>query len=148
MARQTKNKNQPGGINVKGNVDTGGGDIAAGNIKKRDVYQTYGSNDVRIQSLFQPVYQQIESRGGLKKDDKEDLAAAVKEIEQAVVEKEDVDETFIERRLRNIARIAPDILDVVLKTLANPVVGLASVAQKIAQKAEKDTPVKKNVKAG
>jgi len=145
MAKRTQN--QPGSINVKGNVDTGGGDMAAGDIKKRDVYQARGLNDVSIQNLFQPVYQQIQSQDQLSKDDKEDLTVTVKEIEQAAV-KEDVDETFIERRLRNIARMAPDILDVVLKTLSNPVVGLASIAQKIAQKAGKDSPVKKNVNPG
>ena len=144
MTRQTKQQSG-NSMNIKGDVDTGGGDIAAGDIRKRDVYQSHGSGEAGIQNLFQPIYEKIESHDDLKKDDKEDLETAVKEIEQAVA-KEEVDETFIERRLRNIARIAPDILEVVLTTLSNPLIGLATVAQKIAQKAK--PKVKKKVKPG
>jgi hypothetical protein len=141
-------KTQPGGININGDVNTGGGDIAARDIKKRDVIQSNSLSSVNTKTLFKPIYAQIQSQSDLSKDDKNDLVAAVEEIEQKVTEEKDyVDESFIERRLRNIARMAPDILDVVVKTLANPAIGLASIAQKIAQKAEKETPVKKNVKA-
>jgi hypothetical protein len=39
-------------------------------------------------------------------------------------------------RLRNIQRMAPDILDVVLAALSNPAAGFASVVKKVAQRIE------------
>jgi hypothetical protein len=64
----------------------------------------------------------------------------VEEIEAEAVKGEDADESLIGRHLRNIARMAPDILDVTLKTIANPVLGLATIAQKIASKASAEGP--------
>ncbi len=54
-----------------------------------------------------------------------------------------MDESFLSRRFRNIARVAPDILDVVVATLTNPLAGLGLVATKIAEKAREDTVVNK-----
>ena len=45
-----------------------------------------------------------------------------------------MDEGFLSRRLRNIARMAPDVLDVVVATLANPLAGLGVAAKKLAEK--------------
>ena len=42
-------------------------------------------------------------------------------------------------RSRNIARIAPDMLDMVVATLANPLAGLGMVVKKIAEKAKEET---------
>jgi hypothetical protein len=60
----------------------------------------------------------------------------VKEIQstvtQAVQKNEKVDEGFLSRRFRNIAPMAPDVLDVVFATLGNPLAGLDVAARKIA----------------
>lgn len=146
--RQGKKPNS--GFSIGGSVDTGGGDIAGGNIKKGDVYQSHGLDSAEIKELFLPVYQLIERQDALPSEDKEDLKASVEEIQGEVAKGSDADGTFIERRLRNIGRMAPDILDVILKTISNPVLGLATLAQKIAGKAggeesNKKESVKKNL---
>jgi hypothetical protein len=57
------------------------------------------------------------------------LKAEVKEIQstgtKAAQKDEKVDEGFILFRFRNIARMAPDILDLVAAMLANPLAGQA-----------------------
>jgi len=146
-------KQASSGISIGGNVDTGGGDIAAGDIQKGNVYQTHGLQANEIKELFLPIYQGIEQRKDLPQEDRDDLKTAVEEIQVEVAKGEEADESFLERRFRNIARMAPDILDVVLKTVANPVLGLATLAQKIASKAEggmtrQDEPVKKKPNQG
>jgi hypothetical protein len=74
---------------------------------------------------------------------KEDLKAEVKEIQDMVIEavqkNAKVDEGFLSRRFRNIARMSPDILDVVVATLANPLAGLGIAVKKIADKAKQET---------
>jgi len=108
---------QPGNvIRIGGNVNTGGGDLAAGNITKRDVSQRHNSDDIiNIQSMFQPIYEKIQSN----------------EIEKAITKtnKDDVNSSFIKRRPNNIGQMAPDILDVVLDTIANQIMGLKTVSK-------------------
>ena len=64
------------------------------------------------------------------------MKADVEDIQQEVAKKEDADESFLTRRFRNIKRMAPDILDVVLTTLANPRAGFSAVVTKVANKAK------------
>jgi hypothetical protein len=47
-------------------------------------------------------------------------------------------EGFLSRRFRNIARLAPDVLDLVAM-LANPLAGLGVAVKKIAEKAKEET---------
>jgi hypothetical protein len=123
------------GVNINGNVDTGGGDIAGGDIRKRDVHQTHGLAGSDIKELFLPIYELIDQKKTLPVDDRDDLKVMIEEIQGEAQKGSDANETLIARHLRNIARMAPDILDVTLKTIANPVLGLAALAQKIANKA-------------
>ena len=54
------------------------------------------------------------------------------------------DESFLRRHLRNIQRMAPDIFDVVIGSLINPLAGLGMAVKKVAEKAkaeaDKTTP--------
>ena len=74
---------------------------------------------------------------------KDDLKAEVKEIQSTVIEaaqqRKKVDEGYLARRFRNIARLAPDVLGVVAAMLASPLAGLGVVAKKIAEKAKEQT---------
>jgi hypothetical protein len=70
------------------------------------------------------------------------LKAELKEIEstvtRAVQKNKKVDEGFLSRRFRNIARMAHDLLDVVVAALASPLVGLGVAFKKIAEKAKEE----------
>jgi hypothetical protein len=94
--------------------------------------------------LFDRLYPIIETRAKTPTADKEDLKAEVKEIQstvsQAAKKNEKVDEGFLSRRLRNIARMAPDV---VVATLGNPLAGLR-VAVKKLQKRQKKKPLTLN----
>ncbi len=118
--------------NISGSVNIAGGNIAT--------HQTTTSlSAAEIKTLFDQLYAKIDARPNTPATDKEDLKAEVKEVQAAVTEaaKENkkVDESFLVRRFRNIARMAPDILDVVVAMLANPLAGLGVAVKKIAEKA-------------
>ena len=58
---------------------------------------------------------------------------------QAAKKNEKVDEGFLSCRFRNIARMAPDVLDVVVATLVSPLAELGVAVKKIAEKAKEET---------
>jgi hypothetical protein len=117
---------------VSGNVN-----IAGGNITTHQT--TTGLSAAEIKQLFDSLYAKIDARPETPAADREDLKAEVEEIQSAVTEaaagQAKVDESFLSRRFRNIARMAPDILEVVVATLANPLAGLGIAVGKIAEQA-------------
>ena len=71
------------------------------------------------------------------------MKAEVKEIQYTVTEatqkNDKVDERFLSHRFTNIARMAPDVLDVVVATLGNPLAGFGVAVKKIAERAKEET---------
>jgi cell division septum initiation protein DivIVA len=120
---------------ISGNVN-----IAGGNITTHQT--TTGLSAAEIKQLFDSLYTAIETRFNTPTTIKEDLTAEVKEIQTAITQaaqkKDKVDESFLSRRFRNIARMAPDILDVIVATLANPLAGMGIAVKKIADKAKEE----------
>jgi hypothetical protein len=142
MKKNKRTSHKPGGVsvgdisNISGNVN-----VAGGNITTHQT--TTGLSAAEIKQLFAGLYKDIDARAELPKADKEDIKAEVQEIQstvtQAAQKNEKIDEGFLSHRFRNIARMAPDILDVVVATLANPLTGLGVAAKKIAEKAKEET---------
>lgn len=144
MVRQKNTrKNQPtvkvGNLsNISGNVNVAGGSITTHQT-------TTGLSAAEIKGLFDQLYARIDARPNTPSTDKEDLKAEVKEIQatvtEAAKENKKMDENFLARRFRTIARMAPDILEVVVATLANPLAGLGVAVKKVAERARtKTTP--------
>jgi hypothetical protein len=114
--------------------------IAGGNITTYD--STTGQQAAEIKQIFNSLYLAIGSQIEASPAEKEDLEAEMKEIQAAVTiasqQNKVIDEGLLSGRFRNIALMAPDILDVVVRTLANPVLGFGEVARKIAAKAKEE----------
>ena len=90
----------------------------------------------QIEQAFSPVYSAIASRPNTTDIEKDDLKAEAAEVEAALKEKK-VDENFVVRRLRNIGRMAPDILEVAMAAILNPAALPPLIAQKIAEQVGK-----------
>lgn len=126
-----------------GNISdiSGSVNVAGGNITTH--HTVTGLSAAEIKQLFDGLYSQIDARVNTSSADKEDIKAEVKEIQSTVTaaaqKNEKIDESFLSRRFRNIARMAPDVLDVVVATLGNPLAGLGVAAKKIAEKAKEET---------
>ncbi len=151
-----KDQDNAGGLHIGGNVNVTGGDFVAGdknitvgeggayvggnveggNIITGDQNEVVNIAAVRS-SLFGNILEKIEQRPDTPPEDKEDLKASVQEIKAEAERGENADESLLARRLRNIQRMAPDIAEVVLATLANPAAGFAAVIRKVAERASK-----------
>jgi hypothetical protein len=141
----SKNKNKPEGqTNITvGDISgmSGNLNVAGGNIT------THSTNTViheaELRKAFDQVYETIDSRPEMNAAVKEDLKSEVQEIQtvvtEAVKKNEQVEEGFLSRRFRNIARMGPDVLDVIVATLGNPLAGVGVAIKKIADKAKEDT---------
>jgi len=113
---------------------TGDGNVV-GDYSSATVIKQTGDPEA-LARAFAQFYAAVEARPDTSPEDKADLKAELKELEEEVTKGKQANEDFLTRRLRNIKRIAPDILEVVTATLANPAAGFAMVAQKVAQKAQ------------
>ena len=135
-----KNSGSKKETNIKvGNISgvSGNVNIAGGNITTHHTVNGLSAADIK--QLFDGLYKSIDANANVSPTDKEDLKAEVEEIQSTVTEavqkNEKIDESFLARRFRSIAKMAPDILDVVVATLGNPLAGLGVAVKKIADKA-------------
>ncbi len=121
-----------GGAYIGGNVSTGGGAFVG-----RDQIMSLGAGVEGTAKLFQTLYATVDNRPNTRPEDKDDLRAEVRELEQYARDRGDyADESVVARHMRIIGRMAPDILDVILATVGNPVSGFLTVAKKTAEKAK------------
>ncbi|MBN2171594.1 MAG: hypothetical protein JW819_09785, partial [Candidatus Krumholzibacteriota bacterium] len=92
-----------------------------------------------VARAFATLYAAVEARPDTPAADKADLRSDLKEIEAEVAKGESADESFLARRLRNVRRMAPDILEVALTTMLNPLSGLGKVAERVAARMREET---------
>ena len=126
-----------------GNISIGGsmsGNLVVGNNNQVSNTISKGLSAADIKQLFDSVNLKIDALPQLDEAVKEDAKEEIKDIQEniteAVTDKGNLDESFLTRRFRSIARMAPDILDVIVATIANPLGGVGAAVKKIADKAK------------
>lgn len=130
-------KKQGRKLQIKGNVNIKKGDFVNGDktvIVGND--NKIGNRETTQQIFFEELIRKVEQRPDTSDEEREDLKATIDEFKTETQEGKKANEKILSRHLRNIKRIAPDIADVMLSTLANPAAGFAVVIQKVAKKAQ------------
>lgn len=115
-----------GGINIKGNVTIKGGKVAG-----RDIVEKRITN---VNISFAPVYHALKENTTVPPKTKKKVEADVRQIEKEVKKGEAAKVSFIQQRLENIQKMAPDIADVVIAALQNPVAGVSVALRKVLAK--------------
>ena len=136
MAGKGTNTTVSGGNNsivINGNVK--GGKVVSINNN------TVSNQTINITPLFKKIYEKVEKSKDLNSQEKTDVKEELHEI-QTVLEQPDPDETFLARRFRNLKRMAPEITEIALETLKNPIGGVTEVIKRIAQKATEEANTK------
>ncbi len=132
--------NRSGGVDI--NASGGSVNITADVVGRDKITTTNtGLSGEDVAKLFASIYQHIDAKADLKPREKDDLKAEVKEVETEttkVAQGQKPDESFLERRLRSIARMAPDILDVIASTFASPALGAATVIRKVIDRVKQE----------
>mgnify|MGYP000294721358 CR=1 FL=1 len=122
MADKKKNH---GGISIGGNVTRS--NIVQGNNNRVSI------QNVNVAPLFESIYHFVETHPKLQAGKKKDAIEELQEI-QSALEESNPDENFITRRFRNLKRMAPDIVEVAMETLKNPLGGVAEIIKKVSKK--------------
>lgn len=125
------------GLNAGDNSIVIGGNVQGSNIVVGN-HNRVGNQTNNLSASFQTIYRFVENHPELGKAEKQDTKAELEEI-QTALEKPEPDVDFLTRRFRNIKRMAPDIAEVALETLKNPLSGVATVIQKITKKISEQT---------
>lgn len=131
--KRTKPQITQGGINITGNVTIKNSKVAGrDNVEKKIV---------NVNLSFAPVYHALKENATIAPETKKTIEQSVKQIEQEVKKGDQAKPTFIQERLQNIQKMAPDIAQVVIATLQNPAAGISLAVKKVINKmqAEKAT---------
>jgi uncharacterized protein YjbI with pentapeptide repeats len=128
-----------GRYNCAGDLD----DARANGIDLNDVEamaEFYGTtNDskatavVRATQEFGDILHAIDLRSEDPTVDKDDLREVVRKIEEEVKKEERANPAKIERGLKFLAEMAPDVLDMTIVTLVNPMIGISPRILAVAQ---------------
>lgn len=129
----------PGSISIGGNVGPGaaigaGASVSATNIAGRDI--NIGTNAQDVAAAFAQIYAAIAARPFPTETDAQEVREAVEIIEAENEKGDEANEKVIRLSFRTLAQMAPDILEVVVATFANPMLGISLVVKKIAEKAK------------
>jgi hypothetical protein len=81
---------------------------------------------------------QIEARPADPDVDKGEIQNQVQNIEKEAAGGEEANPSKVGRWLNGLLEMAPDIFDVTVASLVNPVAGVATVIRKVAQKAKEE----------
>jgi hypothetical protein len=108
--------------------------IAAGRGAKATISQVETASELK--KWRKDMEKWIDAKKDLLPDDQADLKENVAKVADEVSKGKQADAGRLERLLNVILSIAPDIFDVAITTLANPLAGLGLVAKKIGEKAK------------
>ena len=117
------------GENVIGMINANG--HAKVNVNQKVIHQATPEMD----KLFKRIRKEVKARPEDPKLDKEKLEAQVKKIEGEAAKGEAADTAKLERWIRTLAKMAPDIVEVMAASLAGPVAGFTVVFKKIVERA-------------
>ena len=106
--------------------------IAAG----RKANASHGLTAAEIDDLFQTVFHKLEEKTDLPDVKKKEIEETIELIKDETQKGTETNEKALGHYFRTLARMAPDILDVVITTAANPALGITMVIKKLAEKAK------------
>lgn len=115
------------GENVVGSIDASG--HAKVNVTQSSVHKTENAN---FEKLFELLEEKIKARPADPNVDKGEIQEQVNQIKAEAAQGEKANPNKLERWIRNLAGMAPDVVDVMAASLGGPISGLTAVIQKIA----------------
>lgn len=118
------------GENVIGMISASGS--ARVNVDQQVIHQA----TPEMEKVFKRAHKQLKKRPEDPKVAKDKLENQVKKIETEAAKGEAADQSKLERWLTTLAKMAPDIVEVMAASLAGPVAGFTVVFKKIIERAK------------
>jgi hypothetical protein len=118
------------GENVVGMINANGS--ARVNVDQKVIHQA----TPEMEKLFKRIHKEIKARSEDPKIPKDKIENQVKKIETEAANGAAADKGKLERWMKTLAKMAPDIVDVMADSLAGPVAGFTVVFKKIVEHAK------------
>ena len=115
---------------------TGNENAVATQGGKASVTHREGNNSSDDRAWRKQIERKINSLKNLSEADKSFLNQKMEQIAQEVEKGQQADASSIERVLNTVSAMAPDIFDVVITTLGNPLAGIGLVIKKVGDRAQ------------
>jgi L-2-hydroxyglutarate oxidase LhgO len=115
-----------------------GGVVVMGPDAQVKIAQNTGVSTAEMTRMFDAVFQHIQSRPDNPDVEKSEIEATVQNIQQEAAKDEKANQSKVERWLKYLAGIAPDVVDVMAASLGGPVTGFTAVFKKILDKARQE----------
>ena len=112
---------------------------ASGSTRVNLKQQVIQQSTPELTGLFKRVHRKVKTRRADPKVDQAKLETQVKKIETEAAKGSAADPGKLERWIRTLAKMAPDIVEVMAASLAGPVGGFTMVFKKIVERA-RETP--------
>jgi len=128
----SKNKKDQPSIHITGENVVGS--VNASGHAKVDVTQSlvHKTDDANFEKLFELLEEKIKARPEDPNVDKQEIQKQVNQIKVEAAQGEKTNPNKLERWIRNLSGMAPDIVEVMAASLGGPISGLTAVIQKIA----------------
>ncbi len=108
------------------------GQVAAGkNITQTN---TQGTSAQDLAALFNAIYKQIDNRPNDPNVERSEIRETVQNIQNETTKGDEANPNKIERWMKFLKELAPDILEVTANAMLSPVSGVTSAIKKIAEK--------------
>jgi hypothetical protein len=118
------------GQNVVGMINASGS--ARVNVGQQIIHQA----SPEMEKLFKRAHKRIKVRPEDPKVDQAKIENQVKRIEAEAAKGEAADQSRLERWMKTLAKMAPDIVEVMTASLAGPAAGFTVVFKKIVERAK------------
>jgi hypothetical protein len=136
-----RKKQQPPSVSAKGEnvigIINAGGKARVQVTQKSD--RRKSSRDADLERLFALLEKRLESRPEDPNVGREEISSQIEQIKTESARGEKANQTKLERWIKNLAGMAPDIVDVMTASLGGPVSGFTAVLQKIAAKVKAES---------
>ncbi len=117
------------GENVVGTINASGN--ARVNLSQKVLYQA----TPEMEELFKRLHREIKARPSDPTVTKPELESQVGKIEKEAAKGDKADTGKLEKWIRILAQMAPDIVDVMAASLGGPVAGFTAVFKKVVDRA-------------
>jgi hypothetical protein len=135
----SKNRKDPSSTHITGENVVGS--INAGGHARVDVTQSsvHKTDDANFERLFELLEEKIKTRPEDPNVDKQEIQEQLSQIKAEAARGEQANRNKLERWIRNLFGMAPDIVDVMAASLGGPISGLTAVIQKIAARVKAES---------
>ena len=125
------------GVNIQAtNVKVGGDIVGRDKVVHGDnVVGSKGVDAKNLSQLFAEIHQLIQERPENPDFEKEELTGKVDAIQKEVEKGDEANPNKLERWLKELIHLAPDIFEVTVASLVNPAAGVTTAIRKIAENA-------------